>query len=191
MGKESNDVMPTEDAIIAATVQWLERAVIGLTLCPFAKAVHVKKQIRYSVSYASTPEALQDDLRRELLLLSETLPDSIDTTLLIHPNVLTDFYAYNDFLSVVDKTLEEMDLVDDFQVACLHPHYQFAGTKPDDIENFTNRSPYPVLHLLREASVTKAVAAFPEADTIFEKNITTLRELGYDGWAALGLEKNQ
>jgi len=134
---------------------------------------------------------LQDDLRRELLLLSETLPDSIDTTLLIHPNVLTDFYAYNDFLSVVDKTLEEMDLVDDFQVASLHPHYQFAGTKPDDIENFTNRSPYPVLHLLREASVTKAVAAFPEADTIFEKNITTLRELGYDGWAALGLEKNQ
>jgi hypothetical protein len=190
MGKESSDVMPTEDAIIAATVQWLERAVIGLTLCPFAKAVHVKKQIRYSVSCASTPEALQDDLRRELLLLSETSPDSIDTTLLIHPNVLTDFYAYNDFLSVVDKTLEEMNLVDDFQVASLHPHYQFAGTQPDDIENFTNRSPYPVLHLLREASVTKAVAAFPESDTIFEKNISTLRSMGYEGWLALGLEKN-
>ena len=126
MSKADNQATPNDDVVIAATVQWLERAVIGLTLCPFAKAVHVKEQIRYAVSRAVTPEALCDAVRLELLLLMETAADSIDTTLLIHPDVLTDFYAYNDFLSVVNEMLVDMDLVEQFQVASLHPQYQSA-----------------------------------------------------------------
>ena len=173
---------------VDVTVKWLERAVIGLNLCPFAKAVHVKKQIRYVVSVATTPEALLEELIRELQYLAETDAEKTDTTLLIHPYVLEDFLAYNDFLDVVDDMLLERDLADELQVASLHPQYQFFGTKLNDIDNFTNRSPYPTLHLLREASVTKAVAAFPEAETIFDKNIETLRSLGREGWDSLNVE---
>lgn len=178
---------PDNEVIIEETVQWLERAVIGLNLCPFAKAVHVKKQIRYVVSAATTPKALLEDLLREAQLLVETSADEIDTTLLIHPHVLADFLDYNDFLDIADELLVDRDLADDLQVASLHPQYQFFGTKPNDIDNFTNRSPYPTLHLLREASVTKAVAAFPDAAEIFEKNIEKLQQLGREGWIALGL----
>jgi hypothetical protein len=181
MNKESND------DIIAATQLWLERAVIGLNLCPFAKAVHVKKQIRYVVSSASTPEDLLKELINELELLAETSSEKIDTTLLIHPHVLTDFLDYNDFLDIADETLEELDLAGELQIASMHPQYQFADTQPDDMENYTNRSPYPTLHLLRESSVDKAVAAFPEADQIFEKNIATMKKLGHDGWNKLWL----
>jgi uncharacterized protein len=181
------DAEQIEKTVRYATVQWLERAVIGLNLCPFAKAVHVKQQIRYVVSFASTPEALLEDLARELEYLAETDAEKIDTTLLIHPYALNDFLAYNDFLDVVDEMLVERDLADELQVASLHPQYQFFGTKPNDIDNFTNRSPYPTLHILREASVSKAVAAFPEAATIFDKNIETLRRLGVAGWNALEL----
>ncbi|MES2604767.1 MAG: DUF1415 domain-containing protein [Pseudomonadota bacterium] len=177
-----------EDAhIIAATQQWLEKAVIGLGLCPFAKAVHVKKQIRYVVSAATTTEALQLDLQRELQLLMQTPADQIETTLLMHPGVLNDFLDYNDFLAEADDLLVELDVQDEIQIASFHPLYQFAGTEPDDIDNYTNRSPYPMLHLLREASVTQAVDAFPDASSIFEKNIATLRRLGHTGWRALGL----
>lgn len=177
-----------ESQIVAATVQWLERAVIGLNLCPFAKAVHVKKQIRYVVSHATTPEALAEDLIRELELLAQSPAEKIETTLLIHPYVLDDFLDYNDFLDVADATLDELDLADDFQIASFHPRYQFAGTQPDDLENYTNRAPYPTLHLLREASVEQAVMAFPEAAKIFDKNIETLNNLGREGWDALGLD---
>ena len=175
----------TQEAIIADTVRWLERAVIGLNLCPFAKAVHVKKQIRYVVSSAITPEELLKELINELEFLAETSAEKVDTTLLIHPYVLTDFLDYNDFLDVVDEALEELDLAGELQVASMHPHYQFADTQADDMENFTNRSPYPTLHLLRESSVDKAVAAFPEADQIFEKNIETMKKLGHEGWKKL------
>jgi hypothetical protein len=185
MEKHSNE------AIIAATQLWLERAVIGLNLCPFAKAVHVKKQIRYVVSSATTPEELLKDLINELELLAETSAEKIDTTLLIHPDVLTDFLDYNDFLDVADETLEELDLDGELQVASMHPHYQFEGTQPDDIENYTNRSPYPTLHLLRESSVDKAVAAFPEADQIFEKNVETMKKLGHAGWDKLWQQPNE
>ena len=178
------------DAIIAATQRWLERAVIGLNLCPFAKAVHVKKQIRYVVSSATTPEALMDDLVRELELLAETAADKIETTLLIHPYFLTDFLDYNDFLDVADEALEELDLAGELQIASMHPHYQFADTEPDDIDNYTNRSPYPTLHLLRESSVAQAVMAFPEADKIFDKNIETMRRLGHEGWDKLWEDHN-
>ena len=177
----------TDEKIIAATKLWLERAVIGLNLCPFAKAVHLKNQIRYVVSNAATHEDLLRDLMRELEILAETPATNIDTTLLVHPYILTDFIEYNDFLDVADAALEDMDLEGALQVASFHPQYQFAGTQPDDIENHTNRSPYPMLHLLREASVVQAVSAFPEAEKIFDKNIETLRRLGHAGWNDLGL----
>jgi hypothetical protein len=173
------------DAVIAETVNWLEKAVIGLNLCPFAKAVHVKKQIRYVVSDADTPEALLEKLMEELEYLAEADPEKVDTTMIIHPNVLADFEDYNEFLDVADAALEDMELDGELQVASFHPDYQFADTHQNDIENYTNRSPYPTLHLLREDSVERAVEAFPEASEIFEKNIDTLRTLGPDGWDKL------
>jgi len=180
-----NDNIPDHDALIASTVNWMEKAVIGLNLCPFAKAVHVKKQIRYVVCDATTPEALLETLMDELQTLSDADPEQIDTTLIIHPGVLQDFEDYNEFLDVADVALDDMGLVGELQVASFHPQYQFADTHPNDIDNFTNRSPYPTLHLLREDSVERAVEAFPEAADIFEKNIETLRKLGHDGWDKL------
>jgi hypothetical protein len=179
---------PSADEAIAATRTWLERAVIGLGLCPFAKAVHVRNQVRYVVSEAHNKDVLLDDLEHELRTLARASPEEIDTTLLIHPYVLQDFLDYNDFLEVADGIIEEVGLEGVLQVASFHPQYQFEGTAPDDITNYTNRSPYPILHLLREASVDAAVAAFPEAEQIFEKNIETMKRLGIEGWDALGLE---
>ena len=181
--------MTTEAAsIISATQRWLEAAVIGLNLCPFAKAVQVKKQIRYVVSEATTPEALLENLLAELRALQDADPEKIDTTLLIHPYVLNDFLDFNDFLDMVDIVTAEPEFNDEFQVASLHPRYQFAGTAPDDIENYTNRSPYPTLHLLREASVDRAVDAFPDADQIVDNNVETMKRLGREGWKRLGLK---
>lgn len=178
--------MSSETAkMIHDTQAWLIKAVIGLNLCPFAKAVHVKQQIRYVVSNATTPEALLEDLLEELDFLYDSDPAVIDTTLLIHPNVLTDFLDYNDFLDVADAAAAEPAFDNELQIASFHPQFQFAGTAVDDIENYTNRSPYPMLHLLREDSVERAVAAFPEADQIYEKNMVTLRALGHDGWKRL------
>lgn len=181
---------PSDDSVIAATQIWVERAVIGLNLCPFAKAVQVKKQIRYRVSSATNVEDLMRDLIHELEKLAETSAEKIDTTLLIHPHVLTDFLDYNDFLDIVDELLEEIGLAGELQVASMHPLHQFADTEVDDIDNYTNRSPYPTLHLLREASVEKAVEAFPESDKIFEKNIETMRKLGHEGWEKLWLDED-
>ena len=170
---------------IAATRQWLERAVIGLNLCPFAKAVHVKQQVRFVLSDASTPEALLEQLAEELLLLRDTPADEVDTTLLVHTDVLQDFLDYNDFLDNADAAVEALDLGGILQVASFDPDYQFAGTAPQDISNYTNRAPYPTLHLLREDSVSRAVAAFPEADSIVDRNIETLDRLGIEGWRKL------
>jgi hypothetical protein len=183
-----NKPAASHEAVIAATQNWLEKAVIGLNLCPFAKAVHIKNQIRYVVSDATTPEALLEVLMAELELLAETNPDKVDTTLIIHPQVLGDFEDYNEFLDVADAALEDMQLDGILQVASFHPDYQFADTDQNDIENYTNRAPYPTLHLLREESVDRAVEAFPEAEDIFEKNIETMRKLGHDGWDALGVQ---
>jgi uncharacterized protein len=179
---------PDHDAVIAATQKWLEKAVIGLNLCPFAKAVHIKNQIRYVVCDADTPEALLELLMDELQFLSDTDPAKVDTTLIIHPNVLQDFEDYNEFLDVADAALEDMRLDGELQVASFHPDYQFADTDKNDIGNYTNRSPYPTLHLLREDSIDRAVEAFPEAEAIFEKNIETMEKLGHDGWDQLGLQ---
>ncbi len=174
-----------DEQIIAATRNWLDKAVIGLNLCPFAKAVYVKKQVRFVVSAATTPEALLESLMNELQLLSDTDPEVTDTTLLIHPFVLTDFLDFNEFLDVADAAVEDMQLDGELQVASFHPDYQFADTDANDIGNYTNRAPYPILHLLREESIERAVAAFPEAAEIFDKNIATLEQLGHDGWDKL------
>ena len=170
---------------IDATRRWVERAVIGLNLCPFAKAVYVKQQVRFVLSDASTPEALLEELAEELVLLRDIDPDQVDTTLIVHPDVLTDFLDYNDFLDNADAAVEALDLHGVIQVASFHPDYQFAGTMPDDISNYTNRSPYLTLHLLREASIDRAVEAFPDADVIVERNVKTLDALGHAGWAKL------
>ena len=166
---------------------WLERAVIGLNLCPFAKSVHVKGQVHYAVSHAQTPQELLDMLIFELKELHALDPAARDTTLLIAPGCLADFLDFNDFLAQADQALLDLDLDGVLQIASLHPTFQFAGTRVDDITNFTNRSPYPTLHLLREDSIDRAVAAFPAAETIFEKNMETLMRLGPEGWAALGV----
>jgi hypothetical protein len=170
---------------IAETRRWLERAVIGLNLCPFAKAVHVKDQVRFVLSEASDTEALLHQLHDELLWLQAADPQQTDTTLIVHPYVLDDFLDYNDFLDLADALVAELGLEGEIQVASFHPQYRFAGTAPDDMGNFTNRAPYPTLHLLREASVERAVAAFPDPDAIVERNIATLEQLGIDGWRKL------
>jgi uncharacterized protein len=179
---------------IADTQRWLERAVIGLNLCPFAKAVHVKGLIRYVVSEAASPAELLSDLKNELNSLANMnvagVSITYDTTLLIAPHCLQDFLDFNDFLGKADKILAKMKLEGILQLANFHPHYQFAGTEPDDITNFTNRAPYPTLHLLRESSIDQAVEAFPEAEAIFEVNMATMERLGLKGWDALEVGKS-
>lgn len=170
---------------LAETRAWVDRAVIGLNLCPFAKAPQVKGLVRYVVSLADDPAALLADLITELERLAESKPERIETTLLIHPQVLGDFMAYNDFIDVAEDTVAELGLEGVLQVASFHPDYQFDGTEPEDVTNATNRSPYPTLHLIREDSIDKAVAAFPEAEAIYEVNMATMEQLGADGWAAL------
>jgi hypothetical protein len=170
---------------IEATEAWLQKAVIGLNLCPFAKAVHVKQQIRWVQSQARDTEALLDDLVAELQTLAAADPELVDTTLLVHPLVLGDFADYNDFLDLADAALVELDLDGVLQIASLHPRYQFADTQIDDIGNYSNRSPYPTLHLLREDSIDRAVAAVPDAEHIYERNIETLEALGHAGWQRL------
>ena len=173
------------DDPIAVTRRWLERAVIGLNLCPFAKAVVARQQVRFVLSDATTRSALLAQLGEELLLLRGTPTAQTDTTLLIHPQVLGDFLDYNDFLDDADALVETLDLDGVLQVASFHPDYQFAGSESDAVENFTNRAPYPTLHLLREDSVSRAVDAFPDPDAIVQRNIETLRALGVDGWRKL------
>lgn len=175
----------THNDPVARTRQWLERAVIGLNLCPFAKAVTVRDQVRFVASDATTPEELLEALAAELAHLRDVPPEQTDTTLLIHPHVLSDFLDYNDFLDLADALVEEMDLDGVLQVASFHPGYRFAGSDEDDIGNYTNRSPWPTLHLLREDSVTRAVEAYPDPDVIVERNLGTLERLGHAGWRRL------
>jgi hypothetical protein len=170
---------------IAATREWVDKAVIGLNLCPFAKSVQVKGQVRYVLSDANDTAALLAELEQELQHLAAADPEATDTTLIIHPRVLNDFLDFNDFLDEADELLERLGLDGTLQIASFHPQYQFAGTDPADITNYTNRSPYPTLHLLREESIDRAVEAFPEAEEIYERNIETLQRLGLDGWDAL------
>jgi hypothetical protein len=176
-----------QNRMVQDTLLWLERAVIGLNLCPFAKAVYVKGQVHCTVSQATNLEALRDDLLQALKDLVAHEPAERDTTLLIIQNLLQDFVDYNDFLNVADDCLLALDLEGEIQIASFHPQYQFAGTDEDDITNFTNRSPYPTLHLIREASIDRAVAAFPDAEVIFEANMATMNQLGLQGWQDLNV----
>ena len=177
----------TDEEVLAKTRHWLEAAVIGLNLCPFAKAVYVKNQVRLVVSKARHADDLLEELDRELDLLVGTPGADIDTTLLIHATLFEDFLDFNDFLEVVEGVIDEHGLEGVIQLASFHPQFQFEGTEADDISNYTNRAPFAILHLLREESVERAVQAFPNADAIFETNIQTLEKLGLPGWKALGL----
>jgi hypothetical protein len=177
------DISP--ELAIAQTRAWVRRAVVGLNLCPFARAVDVKDQVRYVHSDATDAETLLATLCVELQRLADTAPEQVDTTMIVHPRVFADFEDFNDFLELADAAVEDLNLDGILQVASFHPQFQFADTDPDDITNATNRAPWPTLHLLREESVDRAVAAFPEAEAIFERNMETLDKLGVAGWTKL------
>lgn len=183
-----NGTAPTadsDDEVIAATRRWIERAVIGLGLCPFARAPFAQGRVRYRVSAARDTDALVADLREEAQHLIAADPQAIETTLLIHPWVLGDFLDYNDFLDVAEETLVELDLDADLQIASFHPLYQFGDAAAGAIENYTNRSPYPILHLLRAAGVEAAIESIPDPAAIYRRNVDSLRRLGPAGWEAL------
>lgn len=177
------------EQVIAATRTWLEKAVLGLKLCPFAPEPYLNNRIRYIVSEQRSPEGLLEDLSRELQALQAVDPQECETTLIIHPWVLKDFGEYNEFLDYCEDVVEHLGLDGEIQVASFHPLYHFAGTRVDDIENYSNRSPYPMLHLLREASVSHAVETFPGIDDIGPRNVETLRRLGHEGWRQLWLTR--
>ncbi|WP_040725800.1 DUF1415 domain-containing protein [Thiomicrorhabdus sp. Kp2] len=172
-------------AILDSVNQWLDKVVIGLNLCPFASKPFRDNQIRLSVSQSTSDANLLEDLQTELNLLAESKPEHIETTLLIVPNMLGDFYDYNDFLEYVDALIEDNEWQGIFQVATFHPNYQFGGTEPEDDENLTNRAPYPILHLLREASLEKAIEHYPNPELIPEHNIETVCGLSQQQKVAL------
>jgi len=176
---------PIRSVVIRSTKAWLERAVIGLNLCPFARSVYSRKLVRYRVTSVRSTSALIKVLTAEMRWLEATDPIRCETTLLIHPYVLSDFGDYNQFLAEADQLLHRKNLSGVFQIASFHPDYRFAGTKMNDITNFTNRSPYPILQLLREASVERAIAGTDEAARIVSRNLATMRSLGLKGWRKL------
>jgi len=177
-------------AVIEDTRRWVERAVVGLGLCPFAESVYRSGGIRFQVSEQRSAMGLLEELRSELLWLQAADARQVETTLLIHPWVLNDFVEFNDFLQICDATVLDLGLEGEIQVASFHPHYQFAGTRPEDLENHTNHSPFPTLHLLREVSVERALASVAHPESIYENNIRRLRELGAAGWDALWSRKD-
>lgn len=183
--------MPTDQAVLAATRAWLERAVIGLNLCPFAKAVHAKGQVHIAISAADGPAQVLDDLATELEALVACDPTQRDTTLLVVPHCLDVFLDFNDLVARGERLIRKKGLEGVIQLASFHPHYCFADAAEDDVTNFSNRSPYPTLHLLREASIDKAVRAFPDAEAIYGNNLETLRKLGAAGWAELDVGPSQ
>lgn len=178
---------PSDEEVLARTRRWLEQAVIGLNLCPFARAVYLRDRVRMVVSHAPHMDGWLEELDSELLHLTQTPVDQLETTLLIHPTLFPDFLDFNDFLALAEAAPADQGLEGVLQLASFHPRFQFDGTEPDDVGNFTNRSPYPTLHLLREDSVEKAVATLEDPDVIFEENIRTLQKIGLPGWRALDL----
>lgn len=180
---------PDSATVTDHTRQWLEKAVIGLNLCPFAKAPHVKNLVRISVSQARHLDGFLEDLDRELQLLGDTPADELETTLLVHPTLFPDFDTFNQMLDIADAAVVDNGLEGIVQIAPFHPDFQFEGTDSDDIGNYTNRSPYPTLHLIREDSIAKAAQAFPDASAIFERNIALLEEMGHEGWDKLDIAR--
>jgi uncharacterized protein len=177
----------SDQEVLATTMRWLERAVIGLNLCPFAKGVHVKGQIQVSVVREQDPRALVEVIKRELIALSEADASVIDTCLLVTPGSFPNFFEFNRFVGKADTLIRKLKLQGVLQIAHFHPDFQFADTDADDISNFTNRAPYPIFHLLREDSISRAVASFPDPEMIYERNVRTLEVLGRSGWSALGI----
>ena len=180
---------PDSATVTEHTRQWLEKAVIGLNLCPFAKAPHVKNLVRISVSQARHLDGFLEDLDRELQLLGDTPADELETTLLVHPTLFPDFDTFNQMLDIADAAVVDNGLEGIVQIAPFHPDFQFEGTDSDDIGNYTNRSPYPTLHLIREDSIAKAAQAFPDASAIFERNIALLEKMGHEGWDKLDIPR--
>ena len=180
---------PDSATVTDHTRQWLEKAVIGLNLCPFAKAPHVKNLVRISVSQARHLDGFLEDLDRELQLLGDTPADELETTLLVHPTLFPDFDTFNQMLDIADAAVVDNGLEGIVQIAPFHPDFQFEGTDSDDIGNYTNRSPYPTLHLIREDSIAKAAKAFPDASAIFERNIALLEKMGHEGWDKLDIPR--
>ena len=180
---------PDSATVTDHTRQWLEKAVIGFNLCPFAKAPHVKNLVRISVSQARHLDGFLEDLDRELQLLGDTPADELETTLLVHPTLFPDFDTFNQMLDIADAAVVDNGLEGIVQIAPFHPDFQFEGTDSDDISNYTNRSPYPTLHLIREDSIAKAAQAFPDASAIFERNIALLEEMGHEGWDKLDIPR--
>lgn len=178
---------PSDSAVLAAMQAWLSRAVIGLNLCPFAKAVQVRGQIRYTVSSATDEAALLDELAQELQFLQDSARHVCETTLLVLPALLADFWEFNQFLQRADRLLRQLDLEGVFQIASFHPDFEFGDAPAGDMGHFSNRAPYPTLHLLREDSIEEALAGFPDAASIYERNVATLRALGPQGWQALAV----
>ena len=177
------------DTVSEYTKQWLEKAVIGLNLCPFAKAPHVKNLVRIVVSEARHLDGFLEDLDRELQLLGNTPASELETTLLVHPTLFPDFETFNQMLEIADDAVLENELEGIVQIAPFHPDFQFEGTEADDISNYTNRSPYPTLHLIREDSIAKAAVAFPDASAIFDRNIALLEKMGHEGWDKLDIPR--
>ena len=169
---------PSDEKVVSATIAWLERFVIGLNLCPFARAIHVKNHIRYVVSHARKSSVLLEDLRQELLSFAGCSADQVDSVLLIHPHALNDFANYSGFLELCNLLIAELDLEGVVQIASFHPDYQFAENEAEDVTNYTNRSPYPMLHLLRESSVTRALESFPNSENIVNRNISLMKAMG-------------
>ena len=180
---------PDSATVTEHTRQWLQKAVIGLNLCPFAKAPHVKNLVRISVSQARHLDGFLEDLDRELQLLGDTPADELETTLLVHPTLFPDFDTFNQMLDIADAAVVDNGLEGIVQIAPFHPDFQFEGTNSDDIGNYTNRSPYPTLHLIREDSIAKAAQAFPDASAIFERNIALLEKMGHEGWDKLDIPR--
>lgn len=177
----------TDEEMTKDVSRWVDDVVIGLNLCPFAKAVFSKQQIRYAVVRATSTDQVADALCDEMALLAKTDPEEIDTTLLIVRGALDTFDDFNDFLSVADALIEGLGFTSVFQIASFHPRYQFVDTAANDVTNFTNRAPFPILHILREDSVERAVDAFPDAATIYERNMETMRGLKVAQREHLGL----
>lgn len=180
MTRDTNTAHPRPEPAnaVAQTRSWLARVVIAHDLCPFARGPFETKRIRYVASGADRAEDLLTELRDELLKLRDTPREVIETTLLIHPGVLQDFLDYNDFLDLADALIEDLGHGEDFQIASFHPDYQFADTQPEDAENYTNRSPHPMLHLLRQSSLNAALEHYPDPEAIPQRNIDALRALG-------------
>ncbi|UOO81495.1 DUF1415 domain-containing protein [Uruburuella testudinis] len=178
-----------DQTVIHHTRQWLEKAVIGLNLCPFAKAPYVKDQVRIYISHAKHLDGFLEDLDRELQLLADTPATEIETTLLVHPTLFGDFLLFNDITAIADTAVTDLGLEGVLQIAPFHPDFQFDNTETDAISNYTNRSPYPTLHLIRESSIAKAAAAFPDAADIFERNIALLEKMGHEGWEKLAIPR--